>query len=158
MTVPEAAEPDDTLDDLDLDRLIPLGVLAAELDTTVAELARRLGPDAVFLDGIGLRCTTEAQAAAVITERDARLARERQRRREAQRQPALDAEALRRRVKAIAERQHQIDVGDDLDLATSALATVTAAEHSERIKRSSSNLDDFMSGDLTYHRLSDNQE
>lgn len=107
MTVPEAAEPDDTLDDLDLDRLIPLGVLAAELDTTVAELARRLGPDAVFLDGIGLRCTTEAQAAALIAERQARQAAAREHRRRAAEQirAVSDTAATRARVQAIQQAQ-----------------------------------------------------
>lgn len=140
-------------DDLDLDRLVPLGVLAAELDCTVTELARTIGDDAVFLDGIGFRCTTEAQAAALIADRNARAERERQRR-HAQRQPALDTAQLRQRVQAIAAKQRELaNALDGVDLSSSALARVTADEVDQRIARSSSNLDDYLSGDITYHRI-----
>lgn len=107
MTVPEPDEPDGTLDDLDLDRLVPLGVIAAELEVTVTELTRRLGPDAVFLDGIGLRCTTEAQAAALIAERQARQAAAREHRRRAadQIRAVSDTAATRARVQAIQAAQ-----------------------------------------------------
>lgn len=140
-------------DDLDLDSLVPLAVLAAELDTTAAELARRIGDDNVFLDGTGFRCTTEAQAAALIADRNARAERERQRR-HAQRQPALDTAQLRQRVQAIAAKQRELaNALDGVDLSSSALARVTADDQAERIARSSSNLDDYLSGDMTYHRI-----
>lgn len=140
-------------DDLNLDRLVPLGVLAAELDTAVDQLARTIGDDDIYLDGIGFRCCTEAQAAALIAERNARQDRERQRR-HAQRQPALDTAQLRARVQAIAAKQRELaNALDGVDLSESALARVTADDQAERIARSSSNLDDYLSGDMTYHRI-----
>lgn len=115
MTAPEDTTMTDRthLDlDLDLDRLVPLGVLVAEgLDETVDQLAGRIGDD-VFLDDIGLRCCTASTARALIAEREARGAAERERAaRVAAREAACAAQrdeevrAERERMRLIAEYQ-----------------------------------------------------
>lgn len=100
-------EPGIEPDTLDLDRLVPLAVLAAELDTTTAELARRIGDDDIYLDGIGFRCTTEAQAAALIADRNARqaAARERAHRAAERVRAASTTDDTRARVQAIQAAQ-----------------------------------------------------
>lgn len=53
-------------------------MLAAELETTVNALVRKLGPDQILLDDIGMRCCTRTTAHAVIAEQAARQDRQRE--------------------------------------------------------------------------------
>lgn len=94
-------------DDWSPANLLPLAVVALELDTTVTRLAERLGED-VVLDDIGMRCCTRAAAAALIGQRNARRAaeieRDRRQRAEAKQRPAL----VRQRIEAIKAAQERI--------------------------------------------------
>jgi hypothetical protein len=66
-TTPEPVAPVPAVD------VIALGLLALELDTTVNDLATRLG-DEVFTEATGIRCCSQAAARRLIGERDQQVA------------------------------------------------------------------------------------
>src|SRR4051812_16820178 len=60
------------------DNILPVAMLAVELNTTVDALVRKIGDDQIVLDDIGLRCITRQAAHAVIAEQAVRQARQRE--------------------------------------------------------------------------------
>lgn len=97
---------DDATDPWAPENLLPLGVLALELDCTVDELAKKLGGDCL-LDDVGLRVVTRAVAAAQIAERNAQQAEKRRQAAEARQRIAANSTArdTRKRVEKLAKRQ-----------------------------------------------------
>lgn len=79
------------------ENLIPITVLAAELNGyTINTLIKKLGDD-VILDDIGMRCTTRSAARALIAKRNASKAE--QKRKEQQRR--AESDKTRERIHAI---------------------------------------------------------
>jgi hypothetical protein len=86
--------------------LIPLNVLAGEVDTTVGELAHKLEGE-IYLNRVGIRCCTTGRAAAHIAERSAQKAdaEARERARRAELAANDPSKQVRARVRALQEAQ-----------------------------------------------------
>lgn len=89
------------------ENLVPLSVLALELDSTVKAVANKLGTDDIILDDIGMRCCTRTAAHMLITERNTRETEQRRQQAEARQRLAADSTAAdtRKRVLAMAQAQ-----------------------------------------------------
>jgi len=152
--------PEPQAEPFDVAGWIPLSHLALEglgngstLEARADHLAKELADETV-LDDCGRACVRRSVARELFAIRE--QARQRQAERQQARRTATaeESQRLRDRVRSIQEKQRQRDDGlDGLDMSEAALATMTAAEHAERVRRSSSNLDDFLSGDISYHRI-----
>lgn len=100
--------------DLDLDRLVPLGALVAEgLGASVDQLAAKIS-DAVFVDDVGLRCCTRETARSLIAERAAEQAQQRARRAAAAAQMDRRTQETRARLRALGEREPSGNAHADL--------------------------------------------
>ena len=144
---------------------IPLSALALEglgkggtVEQRAKHLARTLA-DEVLVDDIGRPCLPRSVARelfAVRAERDEHTDNLRRQNRVTSSEPAAE---LRRRVRAIQDRQLHRDLGlDTTDLSAGALAELTADDHDERIKASGARMDEFLSGGIHYHRFGDTKE
>lgn len=138
--------------------LIPLGTLALELNTTVEDLARRLGDDEIVLDDIGLRCCTRTSGHALIVQKNARD--QAQRDREAKMRAGLAARSTvpqtRARLKARAAEQedmHRALGASGVPLHEAALAVATEADRTKRTRKTRTNLEEQLSGGMIYHSV-----
>lgn len=130
--------------------LVPLATIAPDFDCTADQLAHRIG-DGVFLNDYGQRCTTRHTAAALFADQAARRAAEARRRAEAAAQP----NPIRQRVEAIAANQ---TAPAGTTLAESALIAVAGPDLAARHNHTASTLDDYLSGESVYHRITPEEQ
>lgn len=136
-------------------KLIPLAVVASELDCGVKDLRRRLNGN-VIRDEAGIRCAPATVVRQLVTERDERIAAVREA--ERQRLDGNPRNPYRERVRAAKDRQRCASLGvDALSMAQKAIAIVVQPESPAELDESMTEADertsDFMSGQMQLRKI-----
>ncbi|WP_157746181.1 hypothetical protein [Mycobacterium marseillense] len=135
------------------EKLYPIAEVASELDCGVKDLRRKL-PGQVVRDENLMRCVPGSVVRQLIEERDAEIVARREDAK--QRRENRNPNPTRERVEAIKFAQHASPFSADTpdgDMAKSAMAQVMAPEVQKRWDSSGRRMDEYKSGEVTYHRI-----
>jgi hypothetical protein len=136
--------------------VVPIVIVAAELDETVDALLMKLGDGVIVVDDAGVRCLTTTMARQIL---DAHRAAEKARRdRDAADRQLAEAEpnAAQRRVLALQRQQAAWNDSPNSDIP--AIARVLSSDPESRFNRNARDLDEQMNGEIILHRLTPNQQ
>jgi hypothetical protein len=141
---------------LKMPNVVPIVIVAAELDETVDALLMKLGDGVIVVDDAGVRCLTTTMARQIL---DAHRASEQARRDRdaADRQLAANQPNLAQlRVAALARQQAAWNDSPNSDIP--AIARVMAADPESRFNRNDRDLAEQLSGEIILHRLDPNHQ
>jgi hypothetical protein len=137
------------------DRLVPLAIIALELEIDVATLVQTFGDD-VVTDDAGMRAIPVERCREYVARANAARQAERE---HIQRQAAectARADAINAPIHAMVEAIQAQQVGPGTDMPP--LAVMIGADRDNWLARASRNKDEMLAGDLHFHRLADDQE
>jgi hypothetical protein len=136
------------------DQLVPLAVLATELNCGVRQLEERHAAN-IIRDDAGIRCMPGDVVRDLIDRRDAKVEARRAERLSREQHPSTHP--VRDRVKALSAAQAAMPIEGvaDLSLSESAYARLTAHELQDKYDAAAQQRHEMLTGEMTMHRITE---